>query len=104
MEKVIIEESANQYLNELIEILFKDEYFGFMESSINYVSEIYDFIHTIPIQVKKNTKNSRYGFYYCSFKMNSNTTWYFIFNHHQSTYLVTHILNNHTADYPNFIK
>ena len=104
MEKVIIEESANLYLNELIKILFGDEYFGFMESSINYVNKIYDFIYSIPTQVKRNTKNSKFGFYYCSFKINTKTTWYVIFNFHQNTYLVTHILNNHTSDYPYLIK
>lgn len=103
MEKVIIEESANHYLNELIEILFKDEYFGFMDSSIDYTNKIFDFIFSIPSQVKKNTKNNKYGNYYCRFKINTKTTWYIIFNLHQNTYLVTHILNNHTADYPNLI-
>ena len=46
MEKVIIQYQVEAvlYLDELIEVLYKKEYFGFIESAEIYVSRIYDFV------------------------------------------------------------
>ena len=103
MEKVIITEEASDFLDELIAFLFEEEYFGFMTSSIKYVNNIYDFIYTIPTLKKKNTRNNKYGNWYCSYKHNTKTTWYITFDVEDGIYLVTHITNNHTADYPKYI-
>ena len=104
MEKVIITEEASDFLDELIAFLFEEEYFGFMTSSIKYVNNIYDFIYTIPTLKKKNTRNNKYGNWYCSYKHNTKTTWYITFDVEDGIYLVTHITNNHTADYPKYIR
>jgi len=42
------------YLDDLVFILFKEEYFGFMQSSYDYVDKIIDFInynHCCPIKL-----------------------------------------------------
>jgi hypothetical protein len=40
---VVISDEALNYLDDLIEILYKKEYFGFIESAEMYVVDIYDF-------------------------------------------------------------
>lgn len=45
MGKVVaIHPDVTDFLENLIQILFKKEYFGFEDSAQNYVSKIYDFI------------------------------------------------------------
>ena len=104
MEKVIISPLVMDKLETLIDILFEEEYFGFMESCIEYVIDVYDFILTIPSLKKKRTKNSRYGDWYCSYKKNRNTTYYITFNFNDDIYLIKNIINNHGRDYPAFIR
>ena len=91
-------------LDELVDILAEENYFSFMENVIAYLIEIYDFIYTIPTQPKKATYKNRYGNWYCSFKINKHTTWYISFNVEGDEYNITHITNNHTADYPLYIQ
>lgn len=43
--KVLISVEASNYLDDLIKVLYKKEYFGFIESAEIYVSNIYDFIN-----------------------------------------------------------
>jgi len=84
--------------------LYKAEYFGFRESAIDYSNKILDFIYTIPTLKKKPTKRNKYGNWYCAYKYNSKTTWYITFDVEDNIYLVTHITNNHTTDYPKYIR
>lgn len=46
MEKIniIYESNVENYLNDLVHILFEEEYFGFMDSSIIFKDKIIDFI------------------------------------------------------------
>lgn len=87
-------------LNKLIQILYKDEYFGFIESAQEYVDSIIDFIYTIPNSRKKKTKNNIYGNFYCTYKYNHKTSWYIFFDNEDNIFLATFITNNHTALYP----
>ena len=91
-------------LDDLIDILIEDDYFSFLENAISYLIEIYDFIYTIPTQRKKATHRNRYGNWYSAFKINKHTTWYISFNVEGEEYNITHITNNHTADYPRYIR
>ena len=91
-------------LDDLIDILIEDDYFSFLENAISYLIEIYDFIYSIPTQRKKPTHRNRYGNWYCAFKINKHTTWYISFNVEGEEYNITYITNNHTADYPRYIR
>ena len=104
MEKVIISPLVIDKLESLILILFEEEYFGFMESAIDYVDSIYDFILTVPSLKKKRTKNIKYGEWYCSYKANHKTTYFITFDYEGDLYLIKNITNNHNPDYPAFIR
>jgi len=99
--KVLISVEASNYLDDLIKILYKKEYFGFIESAEIYVSNIYDFINqnieNFPSR-KTPTPILNFGSNYIFYNSNSRTTWFVFFEKHKSNYLVTHILNNHCEE------
>lgn len=107
MENLIFytSEFENQ-INEIIDILFDDMYFGFKESAINYGDRIYDFIlKNIDKPISKlSPKNfQKFGKFYIKYKANENTTWYIFFDRKDNRFLVNHILNNHTNDFPELL-
>lgn len=104
MEKIVLLPEVINRLNELINILYKKEYFGFIESSFNYVDDIYDFIYSLHTLRYKETANRKFGQYYCSYKANRNTTWYVTFDKQDDRFIVQYITNNHTEEYPYFIS
>jgi hypothetical protein len=104
LEKVIISPLVVDKLESLILVLFEKEYFGFIESAMEYVDNIYDFILTIPSQKKKRAKKSKFGNWYCSYKANKNTTYFISFDYEGDVYLIKNITNNHSRDYPAFIN
>ena len=104
MEKVIVSEYVLSRLNAISKILIYEGYFSYEENAISYVDEIADFINSIPKQKLRNCQNPEHGSYYCKFTPNKNTTWYITFDREADTYLIKNIFNNHTSDYPEFIK
>ena len=103
MEKVKILNSVRLEIDDYITLFYDEEYFGFLESSEEYVNKIYDFIYTIPTLRRKQTHNKRYGAYYCSYKANANTTWYIVFDIDDNDYLVRFITDNHSREYAVYI-
>jgi hypothetical protein len=98
---VLISDDASIYLDDLIEILYKKEYFGFIESAEIYVANIYDFIfQNINKFPSKNTpiKLEAFGSSYIFYKSNTRTTWYIFFEKFNDNYLVTYIINNHCEE------
>lgn len=104
MEEVIISPLVIEKLQSLVLILFEKEYFSYIENANAYVDNIFDFILTIPALKKKHTKNTKHGTYYCSYKANRHTTYFITFDYEDYVYLVRNITNNHSRDYPAFIK
>lgn len=101
MEKVIFENAVLQYFDDLVYILFKDEYFGFAESAQNYTDKIVNFIiSNISSFPNKNTpKPLQYlGLNYIFYKSNARTTWYIFFEKRDQNYLITGILNNNSLE------
>lgn len=103
MEKVKIEilPEVIVFLNELVELLFYKEYFGFEDSAQFYVQKIYDFIEsdlmnfphkTTPIKLKK------FGSNYAFYTPNNRTTWYIFFEKSNNRYLITCLTNNHVKE------
>lgn len=100
MKKVIVKKEALLYLDELFTILVEKEYFSFVESALEYVNRLYDFIcndlphlphHETPEELK------RYGNYYVKIKSTKRTMWYIFFDKSDNRYLVEFITNNHTS-------
>jgi hypothetical protein len=103
-QQVIIEPVVIEYLADLINVLYKEEYFGFFESSVEYADKITNFMLDIPNQKSKLTQNKRYGKYYCKYKHNSKTSWYIVFDIENDVYLISFITNNHSHNYPTYIR
>ena len=87
------------FLDELVQVLYKKEYFGFIETAENYVYEIYDSVdENINAQKHKTTPKQlkHLGSKYIFYKSNSRTVWYIFFETKNQKYLITGIINNHT--------
>ena len=104
--KVLATTEVNEYLENLITILYEKEYFGSEEFAKKYVDElIYDIRTNLPKRPSKPAPKrfEKYGeeLRYASFKKNRWTTWYVFFETYEEDeeiiYLVCHIENNHTA-------
>ncbi len=102
MEKIAISSKVRITLDELVDILYYEEYFSYKKGAQDYVNNLYDFILTIPTLRQKTTVNKKYGAYYCSYKHNTKTSWYFIFDITDDTYFIKNITNNHSKNYVKF--
>jgi len=103
---VIITPEVYEYLENLVIILYENEYFGFEESARKYVDDLYyDITETLPVCVKKPAPNyfDKYGkgMYYASFRKNKNTQWFAFFRIYKKNgeeiFQVRYIANNHTV-------
>ncbi len=100
MNVYVVDEAALS-LDNLIDILYHNEYFGFTDSAENYVNRIYDFIylniHSFPNKISPKAL-AGLGTNYIFYKINPRTTWYIFFEKNQENYLVTQIINNHCEE------
>jgi hypothetical protein len=101
LEKVIFKNKILYYLDELVYILFKEEYFTYSENAQLYVDKIVDFIileiNNFPHKI--TPKNLKYlGSNYIFYKSNNRTTWYIFFEKSNSNYLITVIINNYCEE------
>ena len=100
--KVVYHKNVVEYLNELVDILYEKEYFGFKETAYDYVDWIFEQIETsIESKLKKPAPIhfDRYarGLSYVVYKRNNNTSWYVFFRKQEDTYLIFYIGNNHNC-------
>jgi hypothetical protein len=99
--EVVFTPSVISYLDDLVLILYKKEYFSFIESAEEYVDNIYD---AVPEKIrksphKKTPKSLQYlGLNYVFYKTNARTTWYIFFEKSNQNYLITGILNNYSEE------
>lgn len=99
--EVIFTSYVIRYLDDLVVALYKNEYFGFIESAENYVSNIYD---AVPERIKtthhkKTPKSLHYlGSNYIFYKSNNPTTWYVFFEKRNQNHLITGVLNNNNEE------
>jgi len=93
-------DDITDYLNELIDILFEQDYFGFIDSAKQYVSNMKNYIETnitILPAYPAPLYFSRYqiGMQYVTYRSNKSTTWYFFFLQEGNRYLICYVTNNH---------
>lgn len=98
--KIIYSKEVIDFLAEMIEILYYENYFGFKDAAKKYVEELITEIETsIKSKHKKPASDyfSKYGknMYYASYRRNKNTTWYVFFNYTKDIYYIRYIGNNH---------
>lgn len=97
--KIVFTAEFDALVEELLFVLYEDEYFGFIEDAAKYVSKIYDFIEQkITTYPTKNTppKLIQHGEKYLVYKANNQTSWYIFFSQIEQTYFIKFITNNHT--------
>lgn len=105
MEKVIVTRFVENKLCDLIEILYKKEYFGFIEDAETYVDKIYDFIETLPYIPHRECFNSKNGKYFVRYDNPKSKMQYFIkFNKNGERYLVENIISPKTKEYLEVIE
>lgn len=104
MAEIIILPLVKAKQNELLLVLFDAKYFATDENAHSYVDEISNFIQTIPDLRHRPTKNKKYGAWYCEYKPNKRTSWFITFDKQGERYVVKNLINNHTKDYPAFIR
>ena len=102
---IVILPDVLDYLDDLVIILYKENYFGFLETASNYVKDLLiDIKINLPAKQHKPAPEyfNRYGedMEYASFIKNKHTTWYAFFTKYEDNgeiiYLVRYIANNHT--------
>lgn len=102
MSAVILDENVVDYLNDLVDILYEEEYFGLKESAYDYAGWIFDNIEqniaSMPYKLAPS-HFSKYGkgLFYSVFKKNNNTQWYVFFNLEDDIFYIRYIGNNHTC-------
>jgi len=103
--RVIFLPKVQDYLDNLIPILYEKEYFGFKDSAVRYIDNLRKDIEInlsthlhkpAPIYYDRYGKNM----YYALFRKNKRTTWYAFFTKYEdkgeTIYLIRYIGNNHT--------
>ncbi len=89
------------YLDSLVYILYKKEYFGFIESADVYIDKIYEFIEQ-DIQNFPSRKTpeilKNFGSNYIFYKSNQRTTWYIFFEVLNNNFLITNIINSNSEE------
>lgn len=103
--EIIVTPNVISFLDDLVQVLYKKEYFGFIESAEDYVSEIYDSIdENVRFSSHKKTplKLKYLGSNYIFYKANNRTIWFIFFEKQDNNYLITGILNNHCEEAKEF--
>ena len=102
--KIVFLPESLEYFNELSTILYEKDYFGFEDSALKYVDDLFESIkNTLHSRVKKPapTYFDRFGknMLYSAFRKNNITEWYVFFNIYQEdediTLVIRYISNNH---------
>lgn len=104
MASVIVKETVLRKLDDLVDSLFDSKYFAVRDNALAYVHSISDFIQSIPTQRYRSTKNNKYGAWYAEYTPNRRTTWFVTFDKKGDCYIIRNLINNHTKDYPEFIR
>ena len=93
-------DSVSSYFEELTETLFWKDYFGFIDSALDYVSNMKDYIEKY-IAIMPNYIAPDYfdkyqkGMRYMTYQANKRTTWYIFFKQSDNRFMIYYITNNH---------
>lgn len=101
MEKIIYRDDVLDYFDDLVYLLFKEEYFSYLENAENYLEKLVEFVsHNIKdFPTKKAPKElKQLGSNYIFYNSSKRTTWYVFFEKFENRYLITAILNNHCEE------
>jgi len=104
MAEIIILPLVELKLERLTFILYKREYFGSMESALDYIRKIKETMYAIPFLYQKRTKNEKFGKWYVTHKSKNKRTQYKItFDKKGDRYLVKNVFTAYESGYPKYI-
>ncbi|MFL9833043.1 hypothetical protein [Chryseobacterium terrae] len=107
MEEIVIySEEFHQSIEELVETLYSKQYFGFKVDCQSYADKIYDFIDfNVMKPISKNSPfpYRKFGKKFIKYKANNNTAWYIFFDQNEHRFLINHIINNHSQEFPDLL-
>ena len=98
---IIFKQSVIQYLDELVLVLYINEYFGYIESAELFVDKLTDYIneHIITFPARKTPLKIKYlGSKYMFYKSNQRTTWYIFFEQKDTNFVITNIINSNSKE------
>ena len=100
--KVLYLPEVEIYLFELIDLLYKKEYFSFPDQAIDYIFKMRQYIEKSIETAHKRKAPDRFMKYgsnmlYFIYKANVNTSWYVFFQQKADIYLIRYITNNHVS-------
>lgn len=100
---IIYSDEFHQSIEQLIDILYSKEYFGFEIACQLYAEKIYDFVdYNIHKPISRDSPMSfqKFGIKYIVYKANNRTSWYIFFDQKGNQFLINYILNNHSHEFP----
>ena len=101
MITILYAPKVSEYLNNLVDILYENGYFGYRESAKEYVMDLRNKIElSLPLLPPRLPRYRRkiYGKHtkYITIRKNRHTSYYVFFLQKADKYIVTYIGNNHT--------
>lgn len=98
--EVVYTELSTEFLNDLVTILYEQDYFGFLESALNYMAKMKMFIekniHSLQhYPAPKYFSKFQNGMKYIVYQSSKRTTWYIFFKQSGNRFLIYYITNNH---------
>ncbi|MFT4092090.1 MAG: hypothetical protein QM640_00530 [Niabella sp.] len=97
-KEIIINNAVVAFLKKLTTTLYQKEYFGFLETTENYVNDLIDGMYAQLLNDKYHEtpgELKHYGSYYLTVKGGKRTTWYVFFDKNENRYVIEFITNNH---------
>ena len=104
--KIIYSPHFVNELDDLAKILYQNKYFSFVDDVDMYIDKIYYFLErSMEYPMSKNSPESfqKFGKKFIKYKANNRTTWYIFSDQKENKFLVNHILNNHSQDFPELL-
>ncbi|TAF77714.1 MAG: hypothetical protein EAZ53_01790 [Bacteroidetes bacterium] len=100
MGKIVYSNKLEGKLNNLVDVLYYKNYFGYKESSKEYVYKIREYIKTIPNQPLKTCKNPMFGKYYARYdNPKSKMKYYITYSTFDDIYYIEDIISPKTVAY-----
>lgn len=104
--EIVFSNEVELFLVNLVDILYSKNYFGFNSDAKLYVEEIVFYVMNYDFQV--NVYNApenfkKFGKKFIKYKANNNTSWYIFFDQKGNRFLVNHIINNHSQNFPELL-
>jgi len=100
--KIVYAQEVEQFLDELLIVLFEKGYFGFPDSAKSYVDKLLGYVkqyigllpaREAPQYFSRYAKNMKY----ITYRANQSTEWYVFYQQSDNIFLIRYITNNHVA-------